>query len=276
MALQQLNSFQRKNRQKARNRMIANVLILSSLSGVFYFAYQFGERQMAARVNQRMDEVEHLTQERDALHQQVVDLQAAALVDQQKIKQLEARYREQIPNDTVEGMIRTIQEKLAKGVSVERLQTILQSAANPRNCRGRDVKRFILSTSLHQGTDSTVTFNNGAVTVTGEGATFTNSEGRPEAWYDPTKKVSMKFRLIGGKVSVAEGVLPLQHSIIDDAVEYRFSIEGGPRGFVTVTGDQCDYSFAPPAPPVIPGEAGTAPTAAPAAGTAPVTIPAGD
>jgi hypothetical protein len=55
----------------------------------------------------------------------------------------------------------------------------------------------------------------------------------------------MKFRLIGGRVTVAEGKLPLTHNIIDDTVEYRYTVEAGPRGFVSVSGDVCDYNIAP-------------------------------
>lgn len=260
--MQPLNSFQRKNRQKARNRLIGQLLLMTAIGSVFIFAYQFGERQMAARIGQRMDEVQALTKERDDLHQQVVNLQAAAVVDQQKIADLEARYREQIPDDMTAELIKLMRERMEQGVSATRMNSILAAASNPRSCRNRDTKRFMLPTTLNQGRDSTATFGNGAVTVSGEGQTATNREGKPEAWYDPEKPVSMKFRLIGGRVSVAEGLLPLQHSIIDDAVEYRFTIEAGPRGFISVTNDQCDY-----APNMI--------VEAPAAGEAPA-IPAGE
>ncbi len=240
--MQPINSFQRKNRQKARNRVIGQFLLLTAIVSVFVFAYQFGEKQMAARMGQRMDEVQALTKERDGLHEQVVNLQAAAVVDRQKIADLEARYRDMIPDDVTEGLIKLMRERMEMGVSTTRMTSILTAASNPRSCRGRDNKRFMLSTTLNQGRDNSATFAGGAVTVSGEGQTATNREGRPEAWYDPEKPVSMKFRLIGGRVSVAEGPLPLQHSIIDDAVEYRFTIEAGPRGFISVTNDQCDYA----------------------------------
>lgn len=240
--MQPINSFQRKNRQKARNRLLGQFLLLAAIVSVFVFAYQFGEKQMAARIGQRMDEVQALTKERDELHEQVVNLQAAAVVDQQKIADLEARYREQIPDDITENMIKLIRERMERGVSQARMTSILTAASNPRSCRGRDNKRFMLSTSLNQGRNNSATFASGAVTVSGEGQSATNREGRPEAWFDPEKPVSMNFRLIGGRVSVAQGDLPLQHSIIDDAIEYRFTIEAGPRGFISVTSDQCDYA----------------------------------
>lgn len=250
MLRQPINSFQRKHRQQVRNRVIGNLMLLGAILGTGAFAYHFGEEQMAARIGQRMDEVSALTEERNSLHQQVVDLQAAALVNQQKITELQTRYQQDIPNEAVRTMLQTLREKLASGVSEERMAMLLASAENPRSCRNREAKRFMLSTSLNQGTDSAATFASGAVTVSGEGKNASTADGKPEAWYDPALPVSMKFRLIGGRVSVAEGTLPLTHSIINDSVEHRFMIEAGPRGFVTVTSDSCDYPYSPPAPRV--------------------------
>ncbi len=223
--------------------------MLLALVAFSAFSYHFGERQTAARIEQRTDEVAELKRDREALHKQVIDLQAADLVNQQKIADLEARYRREIPDEAHAALVRLLREKIAAGVGLERMTTLLSAAANPRNCRGREGKRFILSTSLNQGTNSSATFGNGAVTVSGDGQTSTSPEEKPEAWFDPAKPVSMKFRLIGGHVSVAEGVLPLQHAIIDDATEYRFTVEAGPRGFVTVTSDSCDYPGTVSTPP---------------------------
>ncbi len=245
-----LNSFQRHHRQKARRKLMGNLLLLGALLGMGWMAYGYGERQMAARMGQRVDEVTELTKERDSLRQQVVDLQAAAIVSQQTISELETRYREQIPDDGIGEMVKTLREKLASGVSRERMGIILAAATNPRNCRSRETRRFMLSTTLNQGTDTAATFASGAVTVSGEGLNAVNDQGQKEAWYDPAKKVTIKFRAIGGKVSIAEGVLPLTHTIIDDTLEYRYTIEAGPRGFVAVSGDLCDYNPAPPPAPV--------------------------
>lgn len=259
MLRQPINSFQRKHRQQVRNRIIGNLLLVSAILGTGAFSYHFGEQQMAARVNQRMDEVSALTEERNTLHQQVVDLQAAALVNQQKITELDNRYRQEIPDDTIRTMLQTLREKLAAGVTTDRLATLIGAAENPRSCRNREAKRFMISTPLNQGTDSSATFASGSVTVSGEGKNSATPDGKPEAWYAPEQPVSMKFRLIGGRVSVAEGTLPLSHSIINDSVEHRFLIEAGPRGFVTITADTCDYPYTPSAPRSV---------SAPAAGTA--------
>lgn len=255
-----LNSYQRKNRQKARMRLLLQGLVLLAVVAFSAFSYSFGERQMSARIAQQMDEVAELKRDRESLHKQVIDLQAADLVNQQKIADLEALYRREIPDEAHAGLVRLMRDRIAAGVTVDRMGIILAAAENPRNCRGREGKRFMLSTPLNQGTNSSATFGGGAVTVSGDGQTSTAPDGKAEAWYDPGKPVSMKFRLIGGHVSVAEGILPLQHTVIDDTTEYRFTVEAGPRGFVTVTSDLCDYPGAAPAPEI--------PAVAPSAGDA--------
>ena len=247
-----LNSYQRKNRQKARSRFYMQLAFLFSAVFMAGAGYHFGEEQMAARVEQTLSEATELSADRDALHKQVIDLQAADLVNRQKITDLEAQYRHMIPNETFEALINIMRDKIEAGVTLERMSTILSAAGNPRHCNRPENKRFVLSTSLNKGKNSFATFSDGLVTVSGDGQTATSPEGKPEAWFDPAKPVSMKFHLIGGHVSVAEGDLPLQHSIIDDATEHRFTIEAGPRGFVVVTADACDYPGE--APPVnIPG-----------------------
>lgn len=236
-----LNSFQRKHRRKVRAKIFLYTVIFSSIAMVAIFSYRFGEEQMAARVQQRVDEVTALRSERDDLHRQVVDLQADVLVKDARIKEQDARYKQDIPDEFTKQLITLLREKMASGVAPDRLVTIISAASNPRNCRERTVKRFMLSTTLNQGKDSSASFGNGVITLTGEGKTAKSEDNRPEAWFDPAQPVSMKFKLIGGRVTVAEGPLPLQHSVIDDTVEYRFTVQAGPRGFVEVTGDQCDY-----------------------------------
>ncbi len=238
-----LNSFQRKHRQKVRGRIIGTVLMLAGLGFVAVSCYHFGEDQMSARVKQQADQMHALTAERDDLHTQVVNLQADALVQKAKVTELETRYQQEIPSDTVRALMLIVKDKLAAGVTPERLTTILTAAGNVRNCREKTVKRFLLSTSLNQGKDSSASFAAGSITITGEGQMAKSEDGKAEAWFDAALPVSMKFRLIGGRVSVAEGMLPLQHSIIDDTIEYRFTIQADAtsRGFVTVTSDQCDY-----------------------------------
>lgn len=242
MMHQPLNSFQRKNRQKARSQFLRQFFLFSVVALTAWACYKFGAEQERARIGQKAIELDHVVEERDQLRQRVIDLEAGAVEGAKKLEESESRYRVEIPDDQVRALITLVRDKMAAGVSVERLNTVLTAASNPRNCRDRDVKRFILSTPISQGTQNFAGFGNGAVTVSGVGQSVINKENKAEAWYDPQKPVKMTFRLIGGKVTVAEGALPLQHSIIDDNVEYRFTVSpSNTRGFIDVSGAICDY-----------------------------------
>lgn len=79
------------------------------------------------------------------------------------------------------------------------------------------------------------------MTVTGEGAPSVSVAGQPEAWYDPGKPVKVIFTEIGGKQTIKEGLLPVQHALVVGSKEYRFTVAAGDRSFIVVTSDSCDY-----------------------------------
>src|SRR5690606_4668415 len=102
-------------------------------------------------------------------------------------------------------------------------------------------KRFVVKTPVYSGPHGTVSFGNGAITVTGEGEPAVSAAGEAEAWYDPGKPVKITFIEIGGKQTVKEGLLPIQHSMVLGNKEYRFTVAAGERSFISVTSDSCDY-----------------------------------
>ena len=102
-------------------------------------------------------------------------------------------------------------------------------------------RRFLLQTPLYNGANRSVSFANNTVTVEGEGESARDSDGKPEAWYDPAKPVRIRFTMIGGETSEVSGKLPLHHSVVADGAEQRFSVVAGERGFVEIVGDRCRF-----------------------------------
>jgi hypothetical protein len=141
------------------------------------------------------------------------------------------------------ALILAAQEKIKAGVLPERLLALVNAASMPRNCKTRESKRFMLGTEV--GTPAEISwakFANGAVIVSGAGTASLNANKQPEAWFEQKKPVKIRFTILGGKVSAAEGTLPLTHTIIDDNAEYRFTVTpAAARGFVDVVGVSCDY-----------------------------------
>lgn len=118
---------------------------------------------------------------------------------------------------------------------------IIRAAQPPQNCSQAVNKRFVLSTPSYKGPQSGVTFADGTVTVSGSGDSSISSKQEKEAWFDPGKPITVVFTVIGGKKETKTGLLPLHHTIILGNKEYRFTISEGPRSFIVISSDYCDY-----------------------------------
>ncbi len=157
-------------------------------------------------------------------------------------RDLEERYRKDVPSESDREILALATQKLADGVDYERLAFVIGAAQNERRCVDEAAtKRFIVRTPLYSGANSSVLFANGAVTVTAEGIAARSETGAVEQWYDPAEPIKVSFTHIGGEVFEIQGKLPLHKSIVVGDTEYRYSVTQGPRSFVYVSGDQCAY-----------------------------------
>ena len=95
-------------------------------------------------------------------------------------------------------------------------------------------------TPVSTGPVSFVRFDD-RITVTGTGQSARNPDGLAEAWYDPTYPIRLEFRTLDGAVTSIEGTLPLNHGMVVDGREYRFSVMPGERWFVEVTAQSCAF-----------------------------------
>lgn len=125
------------------------------------------------------------------------------------------------------------------GVAAERLAVFIDIAGRPAACAAEpETKRFMPRTAVSTGPVSFVRFD-GRVTITGMGEPARNAEGLPEAWYDPAQPVRLDFQTLDGEVVTVEGVVPVNHVMVIDDREYRFSIVAGAERFVEVTAQSC-------------------------------------
>ncbi|MBU2091946.1 MAG: hypothetical protein KKB63_15410, partial [Alphaproteobacteria bacterium] len=165
--------------------------------------------------------------------------QAQAL--QQRIAEWQTRYEREVPRQELRPLMGLIEQRLKDGVTLDRLSFVVGQASSVRDCQGAETKRFLVRTPLASSANSYVTFANNTLTVSALGETALNAEGRPEAWFDPEKPMTVTVTKIGGEEKVATGPLPLTQSVVVGSVEHRFSVIAGPRGFVQVTADRCRY-----------------------------------
>ena len=121
-----------------------------------------------------------------------------------------------MPEGFYEDMLSDLREKRAAGVSEERLAFLIATAEDVEDCsEDTATKRFLVRTPISQGANDSIAFGDGALTLT--------------------------VTALGGAESVAEGLLPLHHAVIEDGREYRFTARAGARGFLEVTGTSCAF-----------------------------------
>lgn len=228
-----------RHRRKRRNRTVMFTVFL--IIAICAFCYWWGGENVRTSELAYKQQALKLQEERAGLDQTITSLRSEIESAQVRYQQLETKYREDVPQGEFRQLTDLLQKQLKGGIKADRLAFLIDSARPPRNCTEPQVKRFVMKTPVYSGPQGAVSFGNGVVTVAGEGTAAVSASGQPEAWYDPGKPVKIIFTEIGGKQTVKEGLLPLQHSIVVGNREYRFTIAAGERSFISVTSDSCDY-----------------------------------
>lgn len=229
-------------RRARRRRMLWWLAVLAGLIAAGYYAYETGAMLARQDVTTLKGEVDKLESSVEALTQTNAELQSAVQAERQRNQAWQQRYEADVPTGQRAALLDLVQARLAAGLTVQRLTSLIQSARAERRCDQNPVtKRFVVQNPLHTGANSAVSFADNRVTVTANGASAVNASGSPEGWYDPGKPVTARFTLVGGETFMAEGLLPLHQSVVAGGNEYLFTLVAGDRGFVTVTADRCDY-----------------------------------
>lgn len=238
-----LGSSRRQRQRQALTRFLLWTLAAALVAAVGLVAYQTGRAQNAALVERLSTDVEQLE---TAMRQARADAlaaqeQAKAAVD--RAYAIAERYQRDVPQDARAELLALLDQRLADGLSVERLGFVLQTAEPRRDCADAvETRRFLLTTPVAVSRESSVTFGNNRIVVTGQGAPDRDVEGRPVGWFDIAQPVSIRFLELDGAVSLAEGVLPLSHRLVDGDQEWRFTIRAqAERGFVEVSGQTCAF-----------------------------------
>lgn len=229
--------YKRRSSERKQKVFIACIFLLA-LAGVSY--WWGGENVRSSEVAFKQQAIK-LQEERAGLEGQITALRSEVQSTNVRYQQLEERYNLEIPQGEFKQLTDLVRKRLDAGIKPERLAFLINAARPPKNCTEPTVKRFVVKTPVYNGPHGTVSFGNGVVTVTGDGAAAVSPSGQAEAWYDPGKPVKIIFSEIGGKETVKEGLLPIQHSLVVGAKEYRFTVSAGERSFISVTSDSCDY-----------------------------------
>lgn len=236
-----LRSHHDRYRERARNDFYRGIGIFASIAIAILIGYAGGQKQYSQEMRRIRTQNKQLQETAFSSEQKVTHLEADLQTMNIKFQQLQGQYERDVPKGDLGLMTALIKEQLDKGLSVERMIQIIRAAQPPQNCSQPVNKRFILSTPAYKGPESAVTFADGAISISGTGEPSINSKQEKEAWFDPGKPITVAFAVTGGKSEGKTGLLPLHHTIILRDKEYRFTISEGPRSFIVISSDSCDY-----------------------------------
>lgn len=229
-----LGSYREKRRRRLQSALLRWGMGLVVLFSIIAYAYYLGQSQGDASQRVLEDRVTEL-------ESQVAQLKGANA----QLRETEERFHNLIPNQRYRRLLETLHAKSAAGVKLDRLQFLLDQAQNRDACdEEHRSKRFMVRTSLYQGTDDSVTFDDGAIAVSAKGQSAVNAEGKPEVRFDPTQPIAITLTSIGSadKEETVEGSLPLRHRLVRKDREYRFLfIKDEEPGFLRVTLEICPF-----------------------------------
>jgi FtsZ-binding cell division protein ZapB len=219
------------------------VIALGAIATAGVFAYRTGTGLAERKVTTLSREIVTLSDKAAALQQQNTELRANEILLEERLRDAQLRYEKDVPAGRMAALLGQMQDKLDKGVEMARLEFLIASADNPRECETVPAtKRFLVQTPLYSGANDSVSYAKGTITVTAQGESAVSAAGQVEAWYDPAKPVTARFTAIGGRVKSESGTLPIYATVVEGDYEYRFTmVAAGTRGFVQVTGDRCKY-----------------------------------
>lgn len=236
-----LRSHRDRYNHRARQDLYRGIGVISAFIIAIVIGYAGGQKKHEQQIRQLSEQNKELKESSRQYEQQATQSRADLQTQIVKFQQLESQYARDVPQGDLGLLTALVKEQLDKGLAVERMVQIIRAAQPPRNCSQAVNKRFILSTPEYKGPESAITFADGTVTVTGSGESSINSKQEKEAWFDPGKPVKINFTIIGGKKETKTGLLPMHHTLIVRNKEYRFTIAEGPRSFIVISSDNCDY-----------------------------------
>lgn len=235
-----------RNRLRRRRQVLGFIfrwgLVLAVGLGVGLWAKNIGTEVANQEVRVLESRLSDITTESATLRSEIAGLTAALHGERDRVAKLRERYDADVPNAVEAEILAAARDRIASGVSTERLTAVVRLARDDVACEPLGAtKRFIVNNEIQSGANGSVSFANGAITITATGEAARNAAGQAVGWYDPVKPITASFSHLGGETSQAEGPLPLHHSVAVGDTEFRFSLVAGARAFVQVTGEVCPF-----------------------------------
>jgi len=237
-----LGLSEKKKARMRRNRFFKFVLYVGILGGAGAYGYFEGQAEATLRIADAREQRNILERENARLNDKLrgaMDKQGAALAEARSWRD---KFEKEIPEGASLEILELVRKRMDEGLDAIRLMNIIALTQNKSNCDAKpEVKRFIVNTPIFSSPDNSIGLGGGSVTVAGEGQSTLNAEGKPEAWYDPAKPVTITFTKLGGKTEKITGKLPISKSFVFGSDEYRFNILNGKQSFASISVIRCDF-----------------------------------
>ncbi|MCB1680691.1 MAG: hypothetical protein KDI61_08370 [Alphaproteobacteria bacterium] len=218
--------------------MLRVILLCFMVGGAGFYLGRLQSEQTVRILGEQRKKAESQIED---MQTELTKLRAEAQTANIKLLQAHKSFNEALPEGPMQDLTLLLKEQIEGGVDPKRLETVLRSVRPPQNCSEPQTKRFVVMTPAYKGPESKMTTSEKEITLSGSGESAKNSKGKSEAWFDPSKTVTLIFELKTGVKQKKEGHLPLYHSVILGDKEFRFTITQGEQSFAKVTYDSCDY-----------------------------------
>ena len=131
--------------------------------------------------------------------------------------------------------------RLETGLDAQRLAFFIDAAGPPHDCSEPRTRSFFMATPLWDGPNTSTSFAEGRIIVSGLGENARDRNGQVLPQFDPTEEVTLTFTTIDGEEVAVTGALPVQHALVMGNEEFRFSVAEGRTSMVDVTADRCPF-----------------------------------
>jgi len=227
-------------KERAVHRLANFLGFCAVLLIIFLFGFWIGRQTGGEKQIMMQKTIEGLEEQNTALRSQITEMSAKVQTSARRFEDLQKEIDGLLPEGPLQGIVDLLRSELEKGSEPQRLKYLIKSGRPPTGCTPPETKRFIIRTPLYKGSESSVEIKEAGLKINGNGAPAQNEEGQTEAWYDPSKPVTITF-FYDDRSESKEGILPLRHFIVLGDREYRFTVEQGAQSFAKVIFDSCAY-----------------------------------
>lgn len=232
----------RRRRHRTRLAVVRWVLVCAAVVALGAYAYQTGERVAEREAASREQQIVAFRTKIEDLESQLQAQQAELVAERAAAEEWRQRYEHEVPAGEARELLPVLQARLEAGVEPQRLRWVLSQTGTRRDCEARsEVRRVPVQTPTARGARAATALAGGTLGVLLDGNSAKSEKGDPEPWFDPARPVTLRITMRNGKAIESEGVLPLQHSIVEGDREYRLSVVAGPRGSAHVSLERCRF-----------------------------------